>query len=113
MGLLNPAYAAPLAFQRATTDKDGNTASVDLPATPAVVALAAPGLEAGNGPRYTQTGTVYVPRGTDRMAGDRFTYQGHDYTLVGVARGDLDQPFTGSDFGWVAFTFQGGQARWT
>lgn len=113
MGLLNLPYASPLPFERSTEDLDGNTVWSDLDPTPAVVALTTPARETGIGPRYTQTGTVYVPRGTDRKAGDRFTYQGHNYTLVGPARGDLDQPFTGDDFGWMAFTFQGGESRWT
>ena len=112
MGLLNLPFAKPLAFERREEDKDGDGDWTPLDATPAVVALAVPGLVPGSGPGITQSGTVYVPRGSDRKAGDRFTYQDCVYTLVGPVRGDMDQPFTGHDFGWVAFTFQGGHKPW-
>lgn len=114
MGLLNPAYTPSVPFQRPTEDNLGNTTWADLGDTPAVVALASSGIETGvGGPVYTQSGTIFIQRGVDRKAGDRFTYQGFSYTLVGVAQGDMVHPFTGDDFGWVAFAFAGGETRWT
>ncbi|MBY0440983.1 MAG: hypothetical protein K2Q25_02410 [Mycobacteriaceae bacterium] len=113
MGLLNPAYAPLIAWERPTEDADGNTSYADLGTTATVVSLASPRVEAGSGPRFIQSGTVFVPRGIDRKAGDRFTYKGFKYTLVGVARGDQDHPFTGADLGWMALEFQGGETRWT
>ena len=110
---LNVTNAPPLPFQRPTEDLDGNTTSTDLGDVPAVVSFASPGVETGNGPRYTQSGRVFVPRGRDVQAGDRFGYQGYSYTIMAVVRGDRRHPISGRELGWMGFTFQGGQSKWT
>lgn len=115
MPVLNPAFAGAVAFERCTDQS--NNIWVPLayqppegdPAekTPAVVSLDKPVARTASGFRYTQGGTVFLPRGLDRRNGDRFTYNGVKYHLIGAARGDQDHPLTGDDFGWVAFTFEG------
>lgn len=112
MGLLNPAYAPLVPFERPTEDADGNTAWAQLGDTPAVVQLVGPGLESSSGTTYAQSGIVFVPRGSDLKVGDRFTWGGVHYMLSGGPNGDQDHPFTGDDFGWVSFTFIGQIARW-
>ena len=106
--------AAPeLPFQRPTEDPDGNITWQELGDIPAVVAFAAPSTEIGSGPRYTQSGRVFVPRGTDIEAGDRFGYQGYSYTVMAVVHGDRRHPISGRELGWMGITFEGGQSRWT
>lgn len=116
MPVLNPTFAGAVAFQRCIDEE--NNVWTDLPyqpagdtpavrKTPAVVSLDKPVARTGSGPRYTQGGTVFIPRGLDRRNGDRFTHNGVKYHLIGAARGDQDHPFTGDDFGWVAFSFEG------
>ena len=113
MSPLQVTNATPLEFQRPAEDRDGNTEWQSLGTIPAVVSFASPGTEIGSGPRYTQSGRVFVPRGTDLMAGDRFSYQGYSYTIAAVVHGDRRHPLSGREFGWMPFTFQGGEARWT
>jgi hypothetical protein len=95
MSLLNPAYAPTVTFQRPALDADGNRAPTVLGDTPVVIS--------------DTSRQVFIPRGIDRRAGDQFTYNGRLYTLAGQPRGDMDQPFTGEDFGWVGFGFK---AEW-
>lgn len=113
MSLLNPPYTQALTFERPSTDVAGNATFTKLGVINGLVSLAAPGTEPGIGARYTQSGTVFVPRGTDIRSGDRFTYQDNTYTVAGVRRGDHDNPFTGDDFGWIVWSFHGGESRWT
>ena len=54
------------------------------------------------------TGTLFVPRGSDLKDGDRVTYQDRVYGIIGNAQWDMNQPFTGSSFGYVAFAIQTG-----
>lgn len=116
MGFIDPAFAGEVPFERLVDEANSTWAPLlylppgeDDPVTntPAVVSLDKPRAGAGNGPRYTQGGTVFLPRGLDRKRGDRFTHNGDKYRLVGAARGDQDHPVTGDDFGWVAFSFEG------
>lgn len=115
MGFIDPQFAGAVPFERCADEANNRwtpllyqAPGVDEPQadTPAVVSLDKPVLVAGNGARYHQGGTVFVPRGLDRGHGDRFTYNGTTYRLVGGARGDQDHPVTGDDFGWVAFGFE-------
>lgn len=99
MGLVQAPYAPKLPFTRPTTDDDGNVVYTSLGDTPVVLDM--------------PSNTVFIPRGLDREAGDRFTYNDFHFMLVGVARGDHVHPFTGDDLGWVAFQFQEGKSPWT
>jgi hypothetical protein len=67
---------------------------------------------AGSGTSYAQAGNIGVPRGSDLKIGDQFTWGGNKYLLTGGPNGDMDQPFTGADFGWVLYTCIGQIARW-
>lgn len=96
MAILNPAYAPSVPFRRPNTDADGNKAPTALGLTPVVVS--------------EKTKQVFVPRGLDRKSGDQFEFNGGKYTLSGRARGDMLHPFTGDDFGWMAFDIEEG---WT
>jgi len=111
---IDPMYAGAVPFERLTDEANGVWTPLlyqppgtnpAIPDTPAVVSLSPAAVQAGNGPRYSQGGTVFVPRELDRRHGDRFTHSGTKYRLVGGARGDQDHPITGDDFGWVAFSF--------
>lgn len=46
---------------------------------------------------------LFVPRGSDLKAGDKFTYQGQTYFVVGAVKWDIDQSFTGQSMGYVEF----------
>lgn len=107
--LLEPDYAPELPFER----PDGAGGYTSLGATAAVVALsdasagpASMGVQTDDVTMFTQSGELYVPRGSDLRAGDRLTFSARKYELMGVANWDQDQPFTGDDFGWVAFKIQ-------
>lgn len=89
MALINPAFAPTATFQRPAEDADGNKTPTALGANPVVVSLARE--------------MVFIPRGLDRKAGDQFSFDGGQYTLAGRPRGNQPHPFTGDDFGWVAF----------
>lgn len=110
MTVLNPISTVTVTPRRPTGDPDGNKTFADLPPVPAVFSLSAPAKAAwrSHGERYIQDGVVFVPRGSDLIAGDEVTYQGLTFTVIGNARGDQDQPFTGDDFGWVSYTLAGG-----
>ena len=88
--------------------EDGNPDWTALPATKMVVSLSTPTLLDGKGSRFSQSGTVFVPRGYDLKHGDRLPYDGVKYSVVGRPRGNHDHALTGEDFGWVAFTVTGG-----
>lgn len=106
--VLDPAFAVPVVPER-DTGSDGNPNWTPLTETKMVMSLNAPTLVADSkGSRYTQSGTVCVPRGYDLKHGDRLPYDGAKYTVVGRQRGNQDHPFTGDDFGWVQFTVTGG-----
>ncbi|CAN5146979.1 hypothetical protein BH11ACT6_BH11ACT6_34900 [soil metagenome] len=125
MSFIDPAFAGQVPFERLVDEaNNGWTALSYLPPggsdpvadTPAVVSLDKPTSQLGSGPsrstamggpRYSQGGTVFLPRGIDRKRGDRFTHNGVKYSLIGAARGDQDHPVTGDDFGWVTWSFEG------
>lgn len=111
MGVLEPQATTTIKPRRPTETFGEETltpeypAAGSLPAIDAVVSLGAP--VAGVNGRYTQGGTVFVPRGSDLRAADKFTYNGDEYRVVGKPRGDQLQPFTGDDLGWMALTIEG------
>ncbi len=116
MPLIDPRFAVAVPFERLTDEANNVWAALTYqppggqppsPDTPAVVSLDKPIALTGNGPRYRQGGTVFLPRGIDRRHGDRFTYNTIRYRLIGAPRGDHPHPTTGDDFGWVAFSFEG------
>lgn len=116
MGFIDPAFAGQVPFER-LTDEANNVwtpllfqppgGADPVADTPAVVSLDKATPRTGNGPRYVQGGTVFLPRGLDRKSGDRFTHNGVKYSLIGAARGDQNHPITGDDFGWVTWSFEG------
>lgn len=110
MSVLNPVSTVTVTPRRPTEDPDGNKVFTDLPPVGVVPALDPPARAAwrSHGERYIQDGKVFVPRGTDLIAGDELTFNGATFTVVGNARGDQDHPFTGEDFGWVVYTLAGG-----
>lgn len=112
MGLLNPAYAPEVLFERPDEDDDGNATWSPIGSIKAVVELTGPGLVSGSGTQYAQGGTVFVPRGSELKIGDRFSWGAAKYMLSGGPNGDQVHAFTGSDFGWVSYTIIGQVARW-
>ncbi|OCB42939.1 hypothetical protein A5722_05135 [Mycobacterium vulneris] len=46
---------------------------------------------------------IFVPRGSDIKANDKFVYQSREYRVLGWPIGDQDHPLTGDDFGWMYF----------
>lgn len=104
--MINAPFAPTLPFER--PDALGGYAPLDN--IPAVVVLEAPsagpqsmGAQTDDITAFTQSGQVFVPRGSDLRAGDRFTYQGRKYFLVGARNWDINHPMTGYDFGWMTF----------
>lgn len=104
MALINPAATVSITPQR-PTEVFGEETFTDLEPIDAVVSLNAP-THGVNG-RFTQDGTLFVPRGSDVKAADKFTYQGHEFRVVGWPRADQDHPVTGDDFGWVQYVIEG------
>lgn len=117
MAVITPVSTVTITPRRPTEDADGNKVFTGDPGGPAALAsvqavfsLSAPAKAAwrAHGERFIQDGVVFVPRGSDLIAGDEVTYRGATFTVVGNARGDQDHPFTGDDFGWVVYTLAGG-----
>ncbi|TQK29381.1 hypothetical protein [Arthrobacter sp. SLBN-53] len=104
---LDPQGAGEVIPQR-DNGSDGNPVWQDLPETRIVIALDKPVLVDGKGSRYTQSGSVAVPRGYDLKHGDRIPFDGAYLTVFGRPQGNHDHPVTGDDFGWVIFAVQAG-----
>jgi hypothetical protein len=109
--LLDPALAPTLPFERPTAGY-GSTYSA-LGALPALVELDAPamgpaslGVQTNDITKFTQTGTLFVPRGAGTQAGDRVTYQGRKFLIMGAQNWDMNHPMTGDDFGWMTFAIE-------
>jgi hypothetical protein len=103
--LLDPADAPQLPFERPPGTALANVAAlVELSAPAAGPALE--GVQTEDVTSFTETGTLFVPRGSDVRAGDRFTYQSRRYLVMGAKNWDLDHPLTGDDFGWMTFAIQ-------
>lgn len=98
--LINPVSTTTIHLQRPTADFGEETftplppAPGALPAIEAVVSLAKMRL--------------FVPRGSNIMAADKFVYQGRELRVAGWRIGDQDHPLTGDDFGWMYFEIESG-----
>lgn len=96
--------------QRSTTEF-GESSWADMDPIPnAVVVMATPSSTqsgaADGGKVYMQTGSVFVPRGSDLRDGDRFTYQDKTFGVVGDAQWDTDHPFSGRNLGVVEYAIR-------
>ena len=108
--LLDPQYVTSVVPQRPTDDGMGNTTWADLSAVDVVIWAGAPGLMSGaKGPLWSESAQVFARRGSDLKSGDRIPYQGSLWVLSGTPAGDQVHPFTGHDFGWMAFSVEGPQ----
>lgn len=106
--MLAPVYGVTITPTRLTSDSLGNhTPTALAPITNAVFALDAPSAD-DNSSLYSQGGDLFVPRGSDLRNGDRVTYQGRTFGIVGEAQWDMDHPLTGEDFGYVVYTIRFG-----
>lgn len=103
MALLGPVAGVTITPQRPTSDGLGNLSWVDRAAiTDAVFAL---GSSSSSGDSvYSQTGSLFVPRGSVIANGDRILYQDRTFVVVGEPMWDMEHPFTGDDFGYVEVT---------
>lgn len=106
--LLDPAVAPTLPFER-----PAGAGFTSLGSFPALVDLSAPapgpdqlGAQTEDITSFTQAGMLFLPRGTGVQAGDRLTYQGRKYLVMGARNWDQDHPLTGDDFGWMTFGLQ-------
>lgn len=98
--LLGQVFGVTITPQRPGSDGLGNLTFTDLaPITNAVFALDPPAMTADS--VYSQTGSVFVPRGSDVRNGDRITYAGRPFVVVGEPMWDMNHPMTNEDFGYV------------
>jgi hypothetical protein len=105
--LLGPIAGETIVAQRPTSDGLGNLSWADLTAIDnAVFALESPSSDGDS--VYTQTGSLFVPRGSDITNGDRVTFQGRYFVVVGPPAWDMNHPMTGEDFGYVEVRIQWG-----
>lgn len=103
------AYAPVVPFER----KDGTGVYQPLATLPAMVELLPPtagpssmGIQTPDVTVFTQAGQVWVQRGSNLLAGDRLTWSGRQYVVMGAANWDMNHPMTGYDFGWMSFDIQ-------
>lgn len=102
--------------QRPTFDAHGNvTALTSLDSIEnAVVTLSPPApmsdlvSQRGQGSQYTLDGILFAPRGSGLQNGDRFSYQGQTYDVIGGPQWDMVHPMTGDDYGYVVYTIRWG-----
>ena len=105
--LLGPISGVTITPERPTSDGLGNLSWVDQsPITNAVFALDAP--SADDDSVYTQTGSLFVPRGSDLANGDRVLFESRAFVVIGTPMWDMDHPMTGEDFGYVEVRIQWG-----
>lgn len=101
--MLNP-IGVTITPERKTTDfGETQWAAVD-PIANAVFALDEP--TTVNESAHMQTGTLFVPRGSDLKDGDRVPYQDKVFGVVGDVLWDMNTPFSGSNFGYVAYSIR-------
>lgn len=110
MGLLTP-VGVTITPQRSTTVFGEDTWVAITPISNAVFVLSTPSASVGNigstkDRLYAQGGSLFVPRGSDLKDGDRVTFQGKTFGVVGDAQWDMDHPFTGDDFGYVEYAIR-------
>lgn len=98
MALLNPASTTPIQLQRPTANFGEETFTPlppdpdALPVIQAVISL--------------EREKLFVPRGSNIKAADKFVYQGREFRVEGWAIGDQDHPLSGDDFGWMYFAIK-------
>lgn len=102
--LINPVSTTTIQPRR-PTETFGEETFTALEPIDAVVSLNKP--VSGQQGRFTQSGTLFVPRGSDLKSADAFTYQGHEFRVVGWPRADQDHPITGDNLGWMQFVIEG------
>lgn len=105
MALLNP-RGVTITPERKTTDFGERDWADIEPIEDAVFDLDEPKPVGESG--YMQTGTLFVPRGSDLKDGDRVTYQDQKFGVIGNAQRDMNHPFTGDDFGVVYYAIRTG-----
>jgi hypothetical protein len=104
MVLLGPVTGVTITPQRPTSDGLGNLTFADLDDIENAVFAVEPAV---GGSRlhpdsvYRQSAQLFVPRGSDIRNGDRVTYQGRNWVVIGELLWDMDHPMTGEDFGYV------------
>ena len=97
--------------QRPVYDGLGNvTAWTNLePIENALFALDPPVTMVGErGMLYSQTGSLFVPKGAGLANADRMLYQNRLWDIVGEAEWDMTHPMTGDDFGYVSYAISWG-----
>lgn len=105
--LLGAISGVTITPQRPTSDGLGNLSWTNLDAIAnAVFALEGPNSDSDS--VYAQSGSLFVPRGSDLVNGDRITYQGRTFVVVGEPLWDMNHPMTGEDFGYVEVRIQWG-----
>src|SRR5258707_9953593 len=103
--MLGPIYGMTIIPQWPPSDGLGNLIWVDRdPIANAVFDLGAPSSSGDS--LYSQSGSLFVPRGSVIRNGDRITYQGRTFVAVGEPLWDMDHPLTGEDFGYVEVHIQ-------
>lgn len=107
MFLGGPIHGVTITPQRPTSDGLGNLTFTDLPDVPGAV-FDLGGASSTADSLYSQSGSVFVPRGSDIANGDRLLYQGRLFVVIGPPQWDMDHPFTGEDFGYVEVKIQWG-----
>lgn len=105
--MLGPIYGVTITPQRPTSDGLGNLSWANRSAiSNAVFALDAP--SANGDSVYSQSGSLFVPRGSVIANGDRITYQGRTFVAVGEPMWDMNHPLTGEDLGYAEVKIQWG-----
>lgn len=102
-----PVLGETITPQRPTSDGLGNLSWTDL----ADIDNAVFALEVSSSNEdsvYSQTGSLFVPRGSDITNGDRVPYHGRNFVVVGVPMWDMNHPFTNDDLGYVEVAIQWG-----
>lgn len=105
LSLLNP-FGVTVIPERKTTDFGESDWVAIAPIANAVFALDEP--TTVDESAHMQTGTLFVPRGSDLKDGDRITYQNKLFGVIGDAQWDMDTPFGRNSFGYVAYSIRVG-----
>lgn len=105
--MFGPVFGETITPQRPSSDGLGNLTWEPRASIPnAVFALEAP--SSNEDSTYSQGGSLFVPRGSVITNGDRVTYQGRAFVVIGPPQWDMDHPLTGDDFGYVEVKIQWG-----
>jgi hypothetical protein len=105
--MVGSVYGITITPERPTSDGLGNLSWTNLADIDnAVFALDAPSTNEDS--VYAQTGSLFVPRGSDITNGDRVPYQGRNFVAIGVPLWDMNHPLTNDDFGYIEVRIQWG-----